>query len=209
METQGLWDWLIDASVFVRRNQCGTGWTAALENVHRVSDLAIGLSYLAIPSFLWSFVLLRQKRSGDVPRSLYVFTVFATLFIVTCGLTHLFAWLAFVYPVYRADAAMKVLCAICSWGTVAALPMLILQALNLPSRKQFEDKADALVAEGGMRAKVESELRVLNGQLLTQVSMAREILSRADKESKSVEDGLRDLIKRMEDTSLGNGSRIE
>lgn len=201
MNAQSLWQWLRDSTAFSPRNQCGPGWTPALEATHRVCELAILFAYLAIPAFMWTFVFMRQRRKNDVPRSLYVFTVCATAFIVSCGMTHLFGWLAFTWPMYRLDAVVKAACAMFSWCTVAAMPVLIMQGLELPSRTEFEAKTHELQREVDSRKLAEQDLRNANAALRSNLAHARAIVQSVDKESKSVEDGLRDLIRRMEITT--------
>lgn len=98
---------LFDASDFVARTQCGPGWSPALVATHRIADLLIFASYMALP-FL---TLWRAKRGRPFfPRNaLGLFLLVG--FVASCGVTHLTNQMMFVWPVYRLDALAKVVCA--------------------------------------------------------------------------------------------------
>jgi signal transduction histidine kinase len=53
-------------------------------------------------------------------------------FIFSCGSTHIVEAVIFYHPVYRFSALMKVITAIASWTTVAALWRIAPQAIHLP-----------------------------------------------------------------------------
>src|SRR6516162_5909602 len=122
---------LFDTSDFPARWNCGT-WTAGHGWLHIGSDLAIWSAYFTIPCILVYFVLRRR----DVPFPT-IFWLFGA-FILACGTTHLLEAIIFWRPVYRLAGLVKLLTAIVSWGTVAALVPTIPKALTMRSSEALE-----------------------------------------------------------------------
>jgi PAS domain S-box-containing protein len=122
-------DWLFSTEGFVPRWECGS-FSPALGWTHILSDASIFGAYLAIPVVLVYFVLRRR----DVPFT-PVFWLFAA-FILFCGLGHLVEASLFWSPHYRFSALVKVLTALASWATVAALIPLAPRVLALREQKE-------------------------------------------------------------------------
>ena len=126
---------LFSTAGFVPRWNCGA-WTDSHALLHIISDIAIFGAYFAIPVVLTYFVFRRR----DIP-FLPVFWLFA-IFILSCGIGHLIEATIFWHPWYRFSGLVKLITAIVSWGTVAALVPILPQALSLPGlalvNKQLE-----------------------------------------------------------------------
>jgi PAS domain S-box-containing protein len=109
--------------------------------LHVISDIAIGLSYFSIPVFLVVFVL--RRRDVAFP---WIFGLFA-LFIIACGITHLFhAWTIF-HPDAVTEGLIKVFTAAVSVTTAIVLWPLLPRLLALPSpqamAREVEDRRAA------------------------------------------------------------------
>ena len=76
------WRQLFDPNAFMPHVHCYL-WNAGLIRLHVVSDLAIGISYVAI-SVTLAYLIWRARR--DIPFS-WMFLAFGT-FILACGATH-------------------------------------------------------------------------------------------------------------------------
>jgi signal transduction histidine kinase len=93
--------------------------------------LLIWLAYLAIPAVLVFFVF---RRRVPFPVMFWLFGAF----IVSCGFTHLMEAVTFWQPLYRLSGLIKVVTALASWTTVAALVPVIPRALALRSPEELE-----------------------------------------------------------------------
>lgn len=120
--------------------------------LHNTSDALIWLAYLLIPVILVSFA----RKRPDLPYS-WVFLLFGA-FIIGCGLTHLIEVVTFYTPMYRFAALVKLLTAIVSLGTAAALIPIMPQALALRSPQALQREIDE-------RLRVEEQLRALAQEL--------------------------------------------
>jgi hypothetical protein len=116
---------LFDTSGFPARWHCGV-WSDALGWLHIGSDTAIFLAYTAIPIVLAYFVV--RKPEVPFPKIFWLFVVF----IFACGFGHLLEAIIFWHPVYRLDGVVKLLTAVASWATVAALVFVVPKALTYP-----------------------------------------------------------------------------
>ena len=117
-----------------------------LVKLNYLSDGVIALSYFLIPLAL--FRLIRRRRDLIFP---WIFALFG-VFILGCGLTHVLGVVTLWFPVYRLDAAVKILTAIASVGTTILLFRLLPKAMNLPSPQGHlaaivESSDDAVVSE--------------------------------------------------------------
>jgi hypothetical protein len=143
---------LFDYTDFNPRNTCGAGWNSALVWLHIISDFLIWFAYVAIPCVLIYFV--RKRR--DIPYR-HVFWLFG-LFILSCGTTHLVGMAMFSYPMYRLDGLIKLITAVVSLATVAALIPITPRFLAMRSPQELE-------AEIAQRKEMESKLQTLNVSL--------------------------------------------
>lgn len=156
---------LFDTTGFPARWNCGAAWgqTPFVGWMHIVADLLIWGAYTAIPLVLVYFVL--KRRDLPFPRVFWLFGAF----IYSCGTTHLFEALIFWHPIYRFQAVLKLVTAVVSWATVAALIPAIPKALMLPGQAKLNSQLAAevarrQVAEEALRAKAE-ELQAINERL--------------------------------------------
>ncbi|MCJ2035910.1 ATP-binding protein [Methylobacterium sp. J-068] len=106
-------------------------WRPELIWTHVVSDATIALAYFTIPVALGLFVTRRRDIAFR-----WMFWAFA-VFIMACGITHLFAIWTLWVPDYAAEAAVKAVTASGSIVTAVLLWMLLPQALALPSPEQL------------------------------------------------------------------------
>ena len=102
-------------------------WRPELLWTHVVSDAVIFMAYMTIPVALG--VIIHRRR--DIPFG-WMIWCFA-LFITACGFTHAMGIWTLWHPDYGVEALIKVVTAMASLGTAAALWLLIPIAVNLPS----------------------------------------------------------------------------
>ena len=126
---------LFESSGFMPRWDCGK-WTKSHGWVYILSDINIGISYLAIPLMIIFFI--RKRKDLPFPR---VFTLFS-LFIIFCGLTHLVDAMMFWHPLYRLNAFLLTITAIVSTTTVVVLYKVLPKAFSLKTPKQFQKIID-------------------------------------------------------------------
>jgi diguanylate cyclase (GGDEF)-like protein/PAS domain S-box-containing protein len=103
-----------------------------------VSDMVITVSYFSIPFAIWFFA---QRRPDVYHRGLFV--LFG-LFIIACGITHLFDVLIIWRPHYWINALAKAFSAIISLGAAIVLWRIMPDALRAPSALQLEQAKSAL-----------------------------------------------------------------
>lgn len=107
---------LFETDSFPKRWFCGSwsgfhGWSFLL------ADILTFLSYFGIPIFI--FVFLKGRKQSEIPfRNLFNL---AALFIMFCGLTHLFDSITFWFPMYRFLGLLKIATAGISFVTLIAL----------------------------------------------------------------------------------------
>lgn len=132
-------------------------WMPSLLWLHAVSDLAIGVAYVAISSTLVYFVF---KARREVPFH-WMFLSFG-VFIVACGATHFMeVWTTFRTPIYWMAGYVKVVTAIASVFAAVVLPVLVPRAmLLLEAAKVSETRRE--------------QLEVANGELETLYARSRE-----------------------------------
>jgi signal transduction histidine kinase len=117
-------------------------WDPRVLSLHIVSDALIALSYFCIPFALLAFC--RKRKDLAFPQ---IFVLFS-LFIITCGLTHLMEIVVIWHPLYWLSGVIKALTAVASVPTAALLVYLVPRALALPSPAALaEAKEKALMAE--------------------------------------------------------------
>jgi signal transduction histidine kinase len=115
---------LFSEAAFMPHGHCYL-WTPALVWTQTVSNLLIGLSYVAISSVLALFV----SSVRNLPFR-WAYAAFG-VFIVSCGLTHFVDVLVIWQPRYWLDALMRSVTAVASVGTAVLLPRLLPQAQQL------------------------------------------------------------------------------
>jgi signal transduction histidine kinase/CheY-like chemotaxis protein/HPt (histidine-containing phosphotransfer) domain-containing protein len=162
---------LFDTSGFPPRWECGAAWTQepAIGWIHICSDLAVFAAYTAIPLMLLYFVF--HKKTGVF---LPIFWLFA-VFILACGTVHLVEATLFWQPWYRLSALVKLITAVASLATVAALVPQMPKFLSLRMPEELEreiaerkraeaEAARANRAKGEFLANMSHEIRTpMNG----------------------------------------------
>lgn len=149
-----MWDHLkvfFDTTMFSPHGICLL-WEPELLAVHIVSDAIIALSYFSIPFALAYFVFKRR----DVEFG-WVFWAFA-IFIMACGVTHVFSIYTLWVPVYGLEGLVKAVTAIASLVTAALLWPLIPKLLTIPSPVQLRLAHSMLEAEARQRREAEAML---------------------------------------------------
>jgi signal transduction histidine kinase len=129
-------------------------WRTDLVTGHVVSDLIIGLSYVAISLTLWNLV---RRAHGAIPFS-WMFIAFGT-FIVACGGTHFMEILTLWTPLFWTSMDVKLVTAAASVTTAIALPPLIPKVLALIDQARVsEDRRMELErAQNELAQRVERE----------------------------------------------------
>jgi PAS domain S-box-containing protein len=163
--------WLFSAGDFMSHGHCYL-WIPALVRLHAISDLAIGLAYIAISCTLVLFV---RRSPGSIPFH-WMFLAFG-LFIVACAGTHLVEILTVWVPVYWLSGGIKLITALASVTTAVALPPLVPKARGLLRSAELSKKHEAeleasnaaLQREIAERTRAEEEIRRLNLVLETRV----------------------------------------
>jgi signal transduction histidine kinase len=122
----GVFSGLFDTAALTPHGYC-LSWEPALMALHIVSDGLIAASYYSIPLAIAALLL----RRGDIAFS-WMAWLFA-IFIMACGTTHLMGIWTLWFPDYLADGVVKVVTAIASVMTAAALWPLLPRLVALPS----------------------------------------------------------------------------
>jgi len=134
-------------------------WQPELLWMHVISDMAIFLSYSAIPIALAIFV----KKRDDLPFS-WIFTLFS-VFIIACGFTHLIAVVTVWQPLYWLSGFSKLLTAVASVLTAIAIFPLLPKAIAIPSPSMLKAANEELSKQIAERLKVESQIKDKNADL--------------------------------------------
>lgn len=139
--------------VYVPRQQCMYHETGLI-GLHIVSDFLIAMAYFSIPLAL---IFLVRKRK-DITFN-WIFLLFA-LFIILCGMTHVFSIISIWSPVYRLEGVIKMVTALASVGTGIFLWRMLPFVLSLPSLSalnQRKDELETLVGERTAELKAAKE----------------------------------------------------
>jgi signal transduction histidine kinase len=110
-------------------------WLPSLVSTHVISDLLIGLSYVAISTTL---VFLVWKARKELPFS-WMFVAFGA-FIVCCGATHFMEIWTLWTPVFWLSAGVKIVTAVASVVTAIALPPLVPKILRLSAEARLSEE---------------------------------------------------------------------
>src|SRR5205085_10939177 len=140
----------------------------SLVSLYVASNLAIGLSYVAISLTLVYFVV---KKRG-LPFH-WMFLAFG-LFIIACGATHFMDVLTLWNPVYWLGGSISLITAVASVMTAVMLPPLIPRALALPSPAELLHANQELEREIAERKRAETILRESEERYRTVLQQASE-----------------------------------
>ena len=122
----------IGSRSFIPHGYCFS-WNPALLWTFVSSDAIISVSYFSIPFALLYFSFKRP----DIQQRKFI-ALFG-LFIVSCGITHIFEILTIWSPIYWANALSKSITALVSLITAVMLWRIMPAALNVPSPQQLEN----------------------------------------------------------------------
>ena len=150
-----MWDRLkifFDTTMFAPHGIC-LQWDPELLTVHIVSDAFIAVSYFSIPFALAYFVSKRRDLEFS-----WVFWAFA-VFIMACGVTHVFSIYTLWVPVYGLEGLAKAVTALASIITALLLWPLIPHLLTVPSPSQLRLAQIMLEAEAKQRREAEALFR--------------------------------------------------
>ena len=147
-------------------------WQPRLVALHGVSDLLIGLAYLAI-SLTLAYLVHRARDHIPFQWMVLAFGVF----IVACGVTHFMEVITLWTPMYWLAGDIKVVTAMASVGTAVALPPLVPRILELihardvaeERKSQLLQSSVLLAQEQAARARAEEADRAKD-QFLALVS---------------------------------------
>lgn len=128
-------------------------WKSGLVSLHAISDGLIALAYFSIPCTLGYFVFKRK----DLPYP-WLFGLFG-VFIISCGITHIFEIWTLWHPTYWLSGSAKALTAAVSMFTAVQLFPVVPQALALTSPAELEAANQALKREITERQLIEGELQ--------------------------------------------------
>jgi serine phosphatase RsbU (regulator of sigma subunit)/anti-sigma regulatory factor (Ser/Thr protein kinase) len=115
-------------------------WRPDVLALHVTADALIALAYFSIPFMIVRFIRLRK----DVPFS-GAFWMFS-IFIVSCGLTHIMAIVVIWDPLYWLEGGIKSVTAIASVATAIMLVPILPRALSLRSPADLERVNEQLQA---------------------------------------------------------------
>ncbi|MEH6345994.1 MAG: HAMP domain-containing sensor histidine kinase [Bermanella sp.] len=156
-----MFEWLqllFSTSGFMPHGHCYL-WKPELLWMNVISDMVIFLSYSAIPV---AIAIFAHKRK-DMPFS-WVLILFS-VFIITCGFTHLIAVVTVWQPAYWIAAIMKVITAVASVLTAVVLFPLLPKALAIPSPAMLQTANNKLTIQISERIKIEKEINYKNSEL--------------------------------------------
>ena len=115
-------------------------WNPEVLWLHLSSDALIALSYYLIPMGL--FYLVWKRR--DLAYEYYWIVLLFSIFIFSCGTTHLMQIWTLWHGTYRLEGLLKALTAVSSFLTALLFLRIIPRALKLPSAAQLSDLNAAL-----------------------------------------------------------------
>jgi signal transduction histidine kinase len=149
-------------------------WRLDILIMHVMADVLIGLSYLSIPVVIW---WISVKRPDILFRPVaYLFI----LFIILCGVTHLFSIYTIWTPAYFIEGGLKLATAIVSVATAVVLWPLLPKALAMPSSEQLAQSNKNLQDEVLLRTGAERQLKQLTNSLERQVQRRTSELERSN-----------------------------
>jgi hypothetical protein len=123
-------NWLCDASDFLTRSECGTGWSPWLKQTYQLANFLIWFSYLVIAFSLYK--LYRSKKTELPAPRLFVL---ATMFLLLCGLSHLGNIATFFWAPYRLFTLVDLLTAAVSVAAACWMPSVVHWMAQLPAQE--------------------------------------------------------------------------
>ncbi len=140
-------------------------WRPDILALHAVSDLVIAGSYFSIPLAIMSFVRRRTDLIAEHRRIAVLFSVF----ILGCGMTHVFGVIILWQPLYILDGLVKAFTAVVSIVTAILLWPVLPRLLEIPSPGQLALANATLQTEVDARNRAVAELEAVKSQLEAEV----------------------------------------
>ena len=106
-------------------------WEPEILWSHAISDSIIALAYLCIP-----LTLIYIFRRRDDFKFIWMMVLFA-VFILGCGITHVFDVINIWKPMYYLDSGFRIITALASIGTAIVLIKVTPDILKIPSAEQW------------------------------------------------------------------------
>jgi hypothetical protein len=123
-------NWLWDASEFLTRTECGTGWSPWLKQTYQLANFLIWFAYLVIAFSLYN--LYRSKKTELPAPGLFVL---ATMFLLLCGLSHLGNIATFFWAPYRLLTLIDLMTAAVSVTAACWMPSVVHAMAQLPAQE--------------------------------------------------------------------------
>jgi len=155
-------------------------WQPELLLLHVLTDALIALAYYSIPLVLIYFV--RQK--DDVPFK-GIFILFS-LFIFSCGTTHLMSIWTLWRPDYWISGLIKAITAVISVITAVAMIPTLPKALAMRSPVELKVVNQSLKSEVASRQKAEVALQELNLELENRVEQRTNAYKKSEQRFRSL-----------------------
>jgi two-component system, chemotaxis family, sensor kinase Cph1 len=127
------------------------GWT------YIISDILIGLAYVAIPLIILRFFIVKKSalRFG------WTYLLFAS-FIMLCGTTHFIDAIMFWVPVYKFNALVLAVTAVVSIATVIHLIRILPMAFKLKTSSELEAEIAKRIAAEERLAEANKNLQIFS-----------------------------------------------
>lgn len=165
-------EWLLDASVFSPRGQCGT-WEHWLAVSYQAGNWAIAVSYFVIGGILagvWKF----KRPILPMPDMVLAFG----MFIFACGCTHILDAMSFYWPAYRFFTIVELLTATVSLYTALRLPSAVRHIFSLPTPEEYRVQTAELEQAVQEREETIRQAKVVNDRLANDLALANASLDR-------------------------------
>jgi hypothetical protein len=146
-------NWLCDASEFLTRSECGTGWSPWLKQTYQLANFLIWFSYLVIAFSLYK--LYRSKKTELPAPGLFVL---ATMFLLLCGLSHLGNIAIFFWAPYRLFTLVDVMTAAVSVTAACWMPSVVHWMAHLPAQDYVHTVNKTLENEVSQTVRTKHEL---------------------------------------------------
>ncbi len=136
-----LWPNLLISDKYMPHGHCYL-WEPGLIRLHLITDCLIGTAYVVISSTL-GYLVYKGRR--DIPFH-WMFISFG-LFIIACGATHFMEVWTLWQPQYWLAGAIKLVTAVASVVTAAALPILVPHILTFVQAAKISGQLTAQLAQ--------------------------------------------------------------
>ena len=146
-----MYKYLLSSAQYIPHGHCYL-WQTGLVWLHISADFLIAIAYFSIPITLFYFV--RNQQDNPYQKIL----ILSSLFILSCGTTHLVSIWTIWHPDYWLSAAIKAITALISVYTAVELINFFPFALSLPDPQVLKQANQDLAEQIESRKKTEQEL---------------------------------------------------